>query len=191
MLRTSGFASGNGLGGGGVGGLCCCGSLVVGTGRKTSSSKVRVSSTVEDDGGSGGVVDRKRRGGADGITREAGCGGRRDSGEGGGRTKEVGRSEAGTVEGITSVSKDASTRLLVKRLGREPEASRFADADVDDLLNFDGDFWASFALRVLRGERRDGPGCGAGGCAVAGAGFARAGAGAVESDSTLLRLGPP
>ncbi|KAH9954687.1 hypothetical protein BGW80DRAFT_1258640, partial [Lactifluus volemus] len=56
------------------------------------------------------------------------------------------RSEVGTVEGITSVSKDASTHLPVKRLGREPEASRFADADADNIL----DFWASFTLRVLR-----------------------------------------
>ena len=49
-----------------------------------------------------------------------GCGAceRRNSGERGGRTKDVGRSDVATVEGMTSVSKDASMRLFViKRLG--------------------------------------------------------------------------
>ena len=95
------------------------------------------------------------------------CCGRRDSGGGGGRTKEVGRREVGTLEGMTSVSKDASTRLLVWRFRQKPEAK--CVADVDDLACFDGDLWANFALdfeRVLRGERRDGPGCGAGACEV-------------------------
>jgi hypothetical protein len=80
------------------------------------------------------------------------------------------RNEVGTVEGITSVSKDASTHLPVKRLGREPEASRFADADADNIL----DFWASFTLRVLRGERGAGTSTG----------FAREGAAAVELSCT-------
>jgi hypothetical protein len=182
MLRAIGFASGNGFGS--IGGVC---DSVGASGM--ISSRPRVPSAVEEEevcgggggGGNGGVVDGKRSG-ADGGRRVAGCGGKRDSGEGGGRTKEVGRSEVGTVEGMTSVSKDASTRLLVRRLGREPEAKRFADAD--DLVDFEGDLCASFALvfeRVLRGERRDGPGCGAG---------AGAGAGAVGSNSAFFELGP-
>jgi hypothetical protein len=125
-------------------------------------------------GGNGGVVDGKRSGGTnDGspVRTEAGsdddddgCGarGRRDSGEGGGRTKDVGNSDAGTVEGITSVSKEDSTRLLDRRLGRVLE--RFADAEegLDALAAFRGDLCTTFALdleRVFRGERRDGPGC--------------------------------
>jgi hypothetical protein len=171
MFRTSGFASGNGLG---VGGVC----------DSVAASGTITSSRPDGGGGNGGVVDGKRSG-ADGPRSEVGCGGRRDSGEGGGRTKEVGRSEVGTVDGMTSVSKDASTRLLARRLGREPEAKRFADAD-DDLVVFEGDLWASFALdfeRVLRGERRDGPGWGSG----AGTG---ASAGAVESNSAFLKLVP-
>ena len=91
-------------------------------------------------GENGGVVDGKRGGGTDDgneVRNEVGCvdgaggcgaGGRRDFGEGGGRTKDVGRRDVGTVEGMTSVSKDASTRLfVVKRLGREPERF-FVDA---------------------------------------------------------------
>ena len=122
-------------------------------------------------GGNGGVVDGKRSGGTNGgnpVRTEVGgddddegCGarGRRDSGEGGGRTKDVGSSDAGTVEGMTSVSKDASTRLLDMRLGR-----RFADAEesLGAFAAFKGDLCTTFGLdleRVFRGERRDGPGC--------------------------------
>jgi len=126
-------------------------------------------------GGNGGVVVGKRSGDTDDgspARKETGCGGRgrQDSGEGGGRTKDVGNSDAGTVDGITSVSKDASTRLLVRRLGREP--GRFADAGaaLDALAAFRGDLCTSFTLdleRVFRGEWRDGPAC----AAVGGAGF--------------------
>jgi hypothetical protein len=61
---------------------------------------------------------------------------------------------------MVSVSNDASTQLLVWRVILEPEAER----DANDLAGFDGDVSANFALdfeQVLRGERRDGPGCGA------------------------------
>ena len=105
------------------------------------------------------------------IVREAGSidddgcsgGGRRDYGEGHGRTKDVSSSDVGTIEGMTSVSKDTSTRLLDRRA---PE--RFADAE-EALAAFSGDdLCTSFALdldRVIRGEeRQDGPGCG---CATA------------------------
>jgi hypothetical protein len=148
----------------------------------TVASDTRNSSVEEgtvNGGGNGGVVDGKRSG-AEGASSEGGCGGRRDSGEGGGSTKEVGRSEAGTVEGFTSISEDASTRLLVIRLGRVPEVSRFADTD--DLIVLKGDLWFSFPLdleRVLRGERRDGPGTGAG--VGAGAPFASKDADAADS----------
>jgi hypothetical protein len=129
-------------------------------------------------GENGGVVDGKRSGGTgDGneVRNEAGCvdgagcgaGGRRDSGEGGGRTKDVGRSDAGTVEGMNSVSKDASTRLfVVKRLGRGPERF-FADAGeaLEALAAFKGDLCIGFGFgftldlrRVFRGDTRDGPG---------------------------------
>ena len=67
-------------------------------------------------------------------------------------------SEVGTLEGITSVSNDAFTQLLVWRVILEPEAKRVADAN--DLAGFDGDVSANFALdfeQVLRGERQDGP----------------------------------
>jgi hypothetical protein len=98
---------------------------------------------------------------------DCGAGGRRDSGEGGGRTKDVGRSDVGTVEGMTSVSKDASTRLfVVKRLGRGPE--RFfveAGEALEALAAFRGDLCTGFVFtftlaleRVFRGETRDGPG---------------------------------
>ena len=123
-------------------------------------------------GGNGGVVVGKRSCGTDGgspTRKVVGCGedgrggGRRDSGEGGGRTKDVGSSDVGTVEGMTSVSKDASTRLVDRRLGREPE--RFAEAEeaLEILAAFRGDLCTTFGLdleRVFRGEeRRDGPGC--------------------------------
>jgi hypothetical protein len=63
---------------------------------------------------------------------------------------------------MTSVSKDASTRLLDRRLGREP--GRFADAEALEAFGaFRGDLCTSFGLdleRVFRGEdRRDGPAC--------------------------------
>lgn len=105
-------------------------------------------------------------------------------------TKEVGRSDAGTVEGITSVSKDASrTRfpVVVRRLGRaserrEPEAEeRFADA-AEARAAFRGDLNTVFPLdleRVFRGEMRDGPGC-----ATAGACFS----GLLKSKSRFLGL---
>jgi hypothetical protein len=131
-------------------------------------------------GENGGVVDGKRSGGTDDgkeVRKEVGCvdggggwgtRGRRDSGEGGGRTKDVGRSDAGTVEGMTSVSKDASTRLfVVKRLGREEPERFFVDAGeaLDVLAAFRGDLCTGFAFtftldleRVFRGETRDGPG---------------------------------
>ena len=67
-------------------------------------------------------------------------------------------SEVGTLEGITSVSNDAPTQLLVWRVILEPEAKRVADAN--DLAGFDGDVSANLALnfeQVLRGERQDGP----------------------------------
>jgi hypothetical protein len=125
-------------------------------------------------GENGGVVDGKRSGGTDGgndVRNEVGCvdgaGGRRDSGEGGGRTKDVGRSDAGTVEGMTSVSKDASTCLfVVKRLGRGPERF-FVDAGeaLEVLAAFRGDLCTAFVFtftldleRVFRGEAWDGPG---------------------------------
>ena len=123
-------------------------------------------------GGNGGVVVGKRSGGTDDgspAKKAVGCGdegrgggGRRDSGEGGGRTKDVGSSDVGTVEGMTSVSKDASTRLLDIRLGREP--GRFADAEALEAFGaFRGDLCTSFGFdfeRVFRGDdRRDGPGC--------------------------------
>ena len=136
-------------------------------------------------GENGGVVDvdGKRSGGTDDgneVRNEVGCvdgsggwgaRGRRDSGEGGGRTKDVGRSDTGTVEGMTSVSKDASMRLffvvvVVKRLGRVPERF-FVDAGeaLDVLAAFKGDLCTSFVFtftlaleRVFRGETRDGPG---------------------------------
>jgi hypothetical protein len=138
-------------------------------------------------GENGGVVDGNKNGGTDDgneARNEAGCAdgscgcgcgarGRRDSGEGGGRTKDVGKSDAGTVEGMTSVSKDASTRLfVVKRLGRGPERF-FVDAGeaLEVLAAFRGDlclctadFDFTFILeleRVFRGETRDGPGSGA------------------------------
>ena len=140
-------------------------------------------------GENGGVVDEKRSGGTDDgneVRNGVGCvddgcgagtGGRRDSGEGGGRTKDVGRSDVGTVEGMTSVSKDASTRLfIVKRLGRGPE--RFlvdAGEALDVLAAFRGDlctgFVFTFALvleRVFRGEVRDGPGSAAAAVVVVG-----------------------
>lgn len=178
MFRGRGLARGNGFD---VGKAGCSAS--------PSSSSGTVSlgaheSAVEEGtvtgGGNGGVVDGKRSG-SDGTKSEGGCGGRLDSGEGGGSTKEVGRSEAGTVEGLTSVSKDASIRLLVRRFGREPETSRFAGAD--DLIALKGDLWFIFPLvleRVLRGERRDGPGTGAG----MGAGARLVGCGANAAGST-------
>lgn len=89
-------------------------------------------------GGNGGVVDGKRSGN-DGASSEGGCGGRRDSGEGGGSTKEVGRSEAGTVDGFTSISNDASTCLLAIRFGRELDARRFADTEAEDRIVLKGD----------------------------------------------------
>ena len=149
-------------------------------------------------GGNGAVVDGKRSGGTDGgnpLRKKAGCGddddvgcgarGRRDSGEGGGSTKDVGSNDAGTVEGMTSVSNDASTRLLVRRLGREPE--RFADAGeaLEALATFRGDLCTNFGLdlvRVFRGERRDGPGC------AAAAGGARFSCRAEGSSSRVFEL---
>jgi hypothetical protein len=132
-------------------------------------------------GGNGGVVDGKRNGGTDDgneVRNEVGCDdddgggcgarGRRDSGEGGGRTKDVGRSDVGTVEGMTSVSKDASTRLfVVKRLGRAAPERFFVDAGeaLEVLAAFRGDLCTAFVFtftlaleRVFRGETRDGPG---------------------------------
>ena len=63
---------------------------------------------------------------------------------------------------MTSVSKDASTRLVDRRLGREPE--RFVEEEALEILAaFKGDLCTTFGLdleRVFRGEeRRDGPGC--------------------------------
>jgi hypothetical protein len=193
ILRAKGFARGNGdfgvdeVGGNGDGNGC-----VTTLGMLCSGATTTLSVEEEEEeacgggcargGGNGGVVDGARR-------SVAGCGGGRDSGDGGGSTNEVGRSDVGTVEGITSVSKDASrtTRLLVpvfvvvvvvviRRLEREweserrePEAARFADAMA--LAAFKGDLSTAFPLddfeRVFRGERRDGPGCC---CATAGAG---------------------
>ena len=76
----------------------------------------------------------------------------------------------GTVEGMTSVSNDASTRLfVVKRLGRGPERF-FVDAGeaLEALAAFRGDLCTGFVFtftlaleRVFRGETRDGPGCAA------------------------------
>ena len=130
-------------------------------------------------GGNGGVVDGRRSDGTDDgneVWNEVGCvddgigcgaGGRRDSGEGGGRTKDVGRSDVGTVEGMTSVSKDASMRLfVVKRLGRVPECF-FVDAGeaLEVLAAFREDLCTGFVFtftldleRVFRGESQDGPG---------------------------------
>ena len=134
MLRDRGLVGGNGFdvgeAGGSIGPPSSSGTVSLGA--RDSSMEER---TVTG-GGNGGVVDGKRSG-TDGTRSEGGCGGRRDSGEGGGSTKEVGRSEAGTVEGFTSISKDTSTRLLARRFGREPETSRFADTD--DLIVLKGD----------------------------------------------------
>ena len=173
-MRAWGFAAGNGFDVGGCG--------------TSSDARARVSPLsagavvrAEEEGPGGGGCARGENGGVvdegtcwsgmDGVKSVSRCGGGRDSGEGGGRTKEVGRSDAAcTVEGFTSVSKDASTRLPVRRLGREPDAVRFADAEARRVA-FKGDLNTGFALdleRVFRGETRDGPGCGAaaGGAAV-------------------------
>jgi hypothetical protein len=203
ILRAKDFALGNDFGvdevgsGGGGNGCAMFGTI---SGATTAPTRgLPLSAEEEDDvcggggsdgsdcaggggGGNGGVVDGPRR-------NVAGCGGGRDSGEGGGMTKEVGRSDAGTVEGITSVSKDASrTRfpVVVRRPGREserrePEAERFADAEAR--APFRGDLnTTGFPLdleRVFRGEARDGPGC-----AIAGARFS----GLRESKSRFLGL---
>lgn len=198
ILRGKGLGLGNDFGvdemGGGGGGNGCA---MLGTisGATTAPTRVLPLSVEEEDdacgggsgcacgggGGNGGVVDGPRR-------NVAGWGGGRDSGEGGGMTKEVGRSDAGTVEGITSVSKDASrTRFpaVVRRPGREserrePEPDRFADAEAR--ATFKGDLNTAFPLdleRVFRGEVRDGPGC-----ATAGARFS----GLLESKSRFLGL---
>ena len=173
MLRAWGFAAGNGFDVGG------CGTSSDEPARVPPLSGGAVVRTEEGPGGggcargeNGGVVDEGTGWSeTDGVKSVSRCGGGWDSGEGGGRTKEVGRSDAvGTVEGFTSVSKDASTRLPVRRLGREPDAVRFADAEAL-LVAFKGDLNTGFALdleRVFRGEVRDGPGCGAaaGGAAV-------------------------
>lgn len=178
-LRDRDLASGNGFDVGKAGR-----SVILSSSPRTVTSGARDSPVEEgtvNGGGNGGVVVDGKRSGTDGTSSEGGWGGRRDSGEGGGSTKEVGRSEAGTMEGFTSVSKEASTRLLVIRLGREPEASRFADTD--DLIVLKGDLWFSFPLdleRVLRGERRDGPGTGAG------APFASKGTGAADSSAFFV-----
>ena len=157
MLRDRGLVRGNDFDVGKVGGSESPSSFsrTVSLGAHDSSVEERTGTG----GGNGGVVDGKRSG-TDGTRSEGGCGGRRDSGDGGGSTKEVGRSKADTVEGFTSVSKDASTRLLARRFGREPRTSRFADTEV--VLK--GDLWVIFPLdleRVLRGERPDGPDTGA------------------------------
>jgi hypothetical protein len=134
MLRDRGLVRGNGFDVGKAGG-----SVNPSSSSGTVSLGARDSSVEEGTvtgGGNGGVVDGKRSG-TDGTRSEGGCGGRQDSGEGGGSTKEVDRNEAGTVEGFTSVSKDTSTRLFVRRFGREPETSRFADTD--DLIGLKGD----------------------------------------------------
>ena len=175
MLRDRGLGRGNGLDVGKAGG-----SVGPSSSSGTVSLGARDSSVEGTGGGNGGVVDG-RRSGTDGTRSEGGCGGRRASGEGGGSTKEVGRSEAGTVEGFIS----CSTRLLARRFGREPAASRFAGTDV--VLK--GDLWVIFPLdleRVLRGERRDGPGTGGGTCAEArSAGW---GADAAGSSSAIFVL---
>ena len=183
-MRIWGFAAGNGFDVGGCG-TDDNGGATLGTISSDATARVSplsggaVVGLEEEAGGggcakgeNGGVVDEGTSwSGTDGVKRVPMCGGGRDSGEGGGRTKEVGRSDtAGTVEGFTSVSKDASTRLPVRRLGRELDAVRFADVEAL-LVAFRGDLNAGFALdleRVFRGERRDGPGCdaAAGGTAV-------------------------
>jgi len=191
MLRVCwGLAAGNGfdIGGCGTDSNGCATLETISsdaTARISPLSGRAVVGTEEEAGGggcakgeNGGVVDEGLSwSGMDDVKSVSRCGGGRDSGEGGGRTKEVGRSDAaGTVEGFTSVSKDASTRLPVGpdvgRLGRELDAVRFADAE-GLLVAFRGDLNIGFALdfeRVFRGEtrRRDGPGCGAasGGAAV-------------------------
>jgi hypothetical protein len=155
-------------------------------------------------GENGGVVDGKRSGGTDDgnevrnevgcVENDAGCGtgGRRDSGEGGGRTKDVGRSDVGTVEGMTSVSKDASTRLfVVKRPGRGP--GRFfvnAGEALEVFAAFRGDLCTGFVFtftldleRVFRGETRDGPGS-----AAAATGRARLSGWAVRSNSRFFEI---
>ena len=183
MLRAKGFASGNASDDVGNGcGWCNSESFVpaaVGIGGTQGTLIFRGSVDLAavdtcgghgvdccTGGGNGGVVDGKRNGG---TVDGGGCGafGRRDSGEGGGRTKDVGRSDAGTVEGMTSVSKDASTRLfVVKRLGREPRRF-FVDAGeaLEARTAFKGDLCTGFVFtftldleRVFRGETRDGPG---------------------------------
>lgn len=188
MLRGWGFAAGNGFDVGGCGtdgnGCATLETIPSDATARISPLSGRAVVGIEDEAGGGGCVRGENGGvvdewmswsGTDGVKRESRCGGGRDSGEGGGRTKEVGRSDAaGTVDGFTSVSKDASTRLPIRpevwRLGREPDAVRFADVEAL-LVAFRGDLNTGFALaleRVFRGERRDGPGCGAasGGAAV-------------------------
>jgi len=187
-LRAWGFAAGNGFDVGGCGtddnGCATLGTISSdATARVSPLSGGAVVKEEEEAGGggcakgeNGGVVDEGMSwSGTDGVKRVPRCGGGRASGEGGGRTKEDGRSDTvGTVEGFTSVSKDASTRLPVRpdvrRLGRELDAVRFADVEAL-LVAFKGNLNAGFALdleRVFRGERRGGPGCGAaaGGAAV-------------------------
>jgi len=192
ILRAKDFALGNDFGVdevGGSGGGNGCAMLGTISGAATTPTRVLPLWVEEEDdacgggggGGNGGVVDGPRR-------NVAGCGGGRDSGEGGGMTKEVGRSDAGTVEGMTSVSKDASrTRfpVVVRRPGREserrePDAERFADAEAR--AAFRGDLNTGFPLdleRVFRGEGREGPDC-----ATAGARFS----GLLESKSRFLGL---
>jgi hypothetical protein len=203
-LRAWGFAAWNGFDVGGCGiDDNGCATL----GKITSDATARVSSLsggavvgLEGAGGggcakgeNGGVVDEGMSwSGTDGVKRVPMCGGGRDSGEGGGRTKEVGRSDtAATAEGFTSVSKDASTRLPVRpdvnRLGREPDVVRFADADALFVV-FRGDLNADFVLdleRVFRGERRDGPGCGA----AAGGAALRCISGFVETNKSRFLWG--
>ena len=203
MLRIWGFAAGNGFDVGGCG-IDGCATL----GMISSDATARVSPLsggavmgVEEEAGGGGCAEGENRGvvdegmswsGTGGVKRVSRCGGGRDSGEGGGRTKEVGRSDAaGTVEGFTSVSKDASTRLPVRpdvgRLGREPDAVRFADAEAL-LVAFRGDLKTGLTLdleRVFRGERRDGPGCGA----AAGGAAVRCTSGFVETNKSRFRGG--
>jgi hypothetical protein len=221
ILRAKGFARGNGdfgvdeVGGNGDSNGCVTtlGMICAGAGATAAPLSVEEEEACGGGctrgGGNGGVVDGARR-------SVAGCGGGRDSGDGGGRTNDVGRSDVGTVEGITSVSKDASrtTRLLVpvfvvvvvvfiRRLEREwgserrePDAARFADTMA--LAAFKGDLSTAFPLddfeRVFRGERRDGPGPGCC-CATAGAGTGTGRAGTrfsgflQESKSRFFGLG--
>jgi len=104
----------------------------------------------------------------------------------------------GTVDGMTSVSKDASTRLfVVKRLGWAAPERFFVDAGeaLEALVAFRGDlctaivFTFTLALeRVFRGETRDGPGSAGAAVVNVVGGRARRSGWAVKSNSRFFEV---